>query len=128
MTPRLLTIPFSHYCEKARWAADHHGVVYREEKYLPGVHVAPVRRTGGRTVPVLVTDRGTFTDSTDILKHLDTIGAECKRLYPADGEARREVEQLEDLFDTRLGPATRIYAYHHGLPNPASLRRILAPS
>lgn len=28
---RLLTIPISHYCEKARWALEHAGIPYRED-------------------------------------------------------------------------------------------------
>src|SRR5215468_6050381 len=128
MIPRLLTIPFSHFCEKARWAADHQGYVYREEKHLPGAHILPARRSGGRTLPILVTSSRTFTDSTDILQHLDTLAPPSLRLFPADPSLRREVEALEELFDTRLGKATRVYAYHHGLPSPDSLHRLLGPS
>lgn len=128
MIPRLLTIPFSHYCEKARWAADYQGFVYREEKYLPGAHILPARKNHGRTLPILVTEARTFTDSTDILQHLDTVAPPHLRLYPEDAAMRRDVDALEELFDARLGKATRLYAYHHGLPNPASLVRLLAPS
>ena len=134
MTARLITIPFSHYCEKARWAADWTGFPYREEKHIPGGHFRPVRRIGGRTVPVLVTRHGALKDSSDILRFLDDIArggpgdAEKRRLYPDDAERRREVEELEELFDETLGPATRLLAYHHGLADRASLRRLVAPS
>src|SRR5690348_3529366 len=50
----LVTIPFSHFCEKARWALDHARVAYREEGHGPGLHRLATRRAGGRhTVPVL---------------------------------------------------------------------------
>ncbi|MEO6575733.1 MAG: glutathione S-transferase N-terminal domain-containing protein, partial [Polyangiaceae bacterium] len=55
-SPRLVTIPFSHYCEKARWAADHLRAPYVEEAYIPGGHLRAVSKEGGRTVPILVTD------------------------------------------------------------------------
>ena len=32
--PTLITIPISHYCEKARWALDRAGVAYRERAHL----------------------------------------------------------------------------------------------
>jgi len=128
MTARLLTIPFSHYCEKARWAADYQGFAYREEKYLPGAHLVPVRRSHGRTLPILVTETTTLKDSTDILQYLDARAPSSVRLYPSDPTERREVDALEELFDARLGRATRLYAYHHGLPFPDSLCRVMAPS
>ena len=31
MTTRLITIAFSHYCEKARWALDRAGIVFEED-------------------------------------------------------------------------------------------------
>ena len=54
--PRLITIPISHFCEKARWALDRTGVPYREERHVQLVHRLYVRRAGGgTTAPVLVT-------------------------------------------------------------------------
>ena len=35
MTPTLITISFSHYCEKARWALDRCGIEFRERANLP---------------------------------------------------------------------------------------------
>src|SRR5207245_725283 len=56
---RLVTIPISHFCEKARWALDRAGVEYVEHPHLQLVHVVAARLAGGgRTVPVLVTDEG----------------------------------------------------------------------
>ncbi|MDC0254859.1 hypothetical protein OAK75_08170 [Bacteriovoracales bacterium] len=37
--PHLVTIPYSHYCELARWALDISKTEYREMKYLPGYHI-----------------------------------------------------------------------------------------
>lgn len=115
-TPVLVTISFSHFCDKARWALDLAGIAYREDAHLPGFHVAAVRRAGGRhTTPVLVTDEGLLSDSTDILAW-----AHRKRpaanLYGRDDVERREIEALEDRFDEQLGPHARRWAYFHLLP------------
>jgi glutathione S-transferase len=116
---RLVTIPFSHYCEKARWALDRLGIPYREDGYLPLVHyvgTVPLRR---RTVPVLVSRAGVFGDSTDILRYLDGMAPPGARLFPEDPEARRDVEELEDAFDVGLGPHVRRWAYSLILPDQA---------
>jgi len=34
---RLITLAFSHYNEKARWALDRYAVPYREEPHMPFV-------------------------------------------------------------------------------------------
>ncbi|HET6281472.1 MAG TPA: glutathione S-transferase N-terminal domain-containing protein, partial [Polyangia bacterium] len=54
-TLRLITIPISHYCEKARWALDRAGAAYVERKYLPVAHLLPVWLAGGgHMVPLLL--------------------------------------------------------------------------
>jgi len=117
---RLVTIPFSHYCEKARWGLDRLRIPYREDAHPPLFHwtaTAPLRR---RTVPILVTRVGVFADSTDILEYLDGFAPEGAALYPSDPASRREVVALEEGFDLRLGPATRRWAYGHLLPHRAA--------
>lgn len=42
-----MTIPYSHFSEKARWVLDLAGIPYREESRLPGPHVFATRRRGG---------------------------------------------------------------------------------
>jgi glutathione S-transferase len=114
MTPRLITIPISHYCEKARWALDRAGIPFTEEAHLQVLHYRHVRRAGGgRSVPALITGdgAGTLGDSTDILKWADQ--QRPGALYPTDPALRRAVEELEDRFDERLGPPTRRVAYAH---------------
>jgi glutathione S-transferase len=122
---RLITIPFSHYAEKARWALDYAGLPYREEPHLPGLHNRATRRAGGRTVPVLVTDEGVFTDSTDILAFVDRHAPEGRKLWPVEPEARKRALELEDIFDRGLGKATRVLAYYHLLPEPKKLSKII---
>lgn len=119
---RLVTIPFSHYCEKARWALDRAGLVYEEEPHLPIVSwKAAVGAGRSRTVPVLVTDDDVLTDSTDILQWVQR-RAPRATLYPDDVAA--DVVDFEDLFDRRLGPAARRVAYFHLTKDAGSTRAL----
>jgi glutathione S-transferase len=123
---RLITIPFSHFCEKGRWALDRLRIPYEEEGHVPILHYAATYSRGaGRTVPVLTSRAGVFADSTDILKYLDGFARPEERLYPEDPALRGEVLALEELFDDRLGPATRLWAYYHLLPQRELLLQYL---
>ena len=116
-TARLITIPISHYCEKARWALDRAGVAYREERHVQVVHRVAARRAGGgRTVPVLVAPEGVFAQSADILAYADRHTELAARLYPEDPARRAEVVALERDFDADLGPQGRRWMYFHILP------------
>ncbi|MDQ3675345.1 MAG: glutathione S-transferase N-terminal domain-containing protein [Actinomycetota bacterium] len=109
----LVTIPISHFCEKARWALDRAGLQYDEQRHIQLVHRVAVKRAGGgTTAPVLLTGEGTFADSSDILRYADHPLPETQRLYPADADERAQVVALEDRFDTILGPEGRRWLYH----------------
>ena len=119
---RLITIPLSHYCERARWALDRAGARYEEDQHLQMFHIRQVRRAGGRhTVPLLVTPEGPLTDSGEIVAYADARCPPEHRLYPDDVVARGEVEELERQYATAFGVATRVWAYHRLLPH----RRLL---
>lgn len=117
MTARLITIPISHYCEKARWALDRAGIPYREEPHVQVVHIAMARRAGGgRTVPVLVPGDGpAVAQSAGILRWADARTPADRRLYPA-GEQGAAAAGLEARFDAGLGPDGRLWMYHGTLP------------
>lgn len=120
----LITMPHSHYSEKARWALDWLALPYREEPHAPLLHRFATTRNGGRSVPVLVHGASRFVDSTDIAMHADAVcGGD--RLYPRDATMRREVELLEQQFDDELGPHARRWAYAQLLPEPRLLRRLM---
>ncbi|MDC0722038.1 glutathione S-transferase family protein [Nannocystis bainbridge] len=111
---RLITIGFSHYCEKARWALDHAGLDYVEDDHVPILHFAANRAAGAkRTVPALVTPRGVLGESSDILRFADEHLPGERKLFPAEPALRAEVERLVTLFDRSLGPAVRRVAYAH---------------
>ncbi len=129
---RLITIPFSHYNEKARWALDRHGVPFREEPYMPVFHFAPVmlnslRHGMGRadkvsspfSTPVLVTDGGEcLQDSSDIVRWASDRYA-GGALYPTP-----EVAELEKRFHDGLGAHSRRVAYFYAFSDPTLLDRM----
>lgn len=119
---RLVTIRFSHYNEKARWAFDWFGVPYREEGYLPMFHFAPValrtlRARAGKadrnstrfSTPVLVTDDGEVVcDSAAIVRYVsDRYAGPGESLYPEP-----EVAEIERDLGDRLGPHSRRLGYY----------------
>ena len=106
---RLITIPVSHYSEKARWALDYLKIPYRELAHMPPFHRSATKKYGGTSVPVLVTDTGAATDSTDILRYLDRLYPE--KLYPIDPQLQLLSTQLETLFNNTLGIHTRRWGY-----------------
>ncbi len=114
MATRLITIPFSHYCEKARWALDRCDLPYTEDGHLPLFHYVPARRVGrGRTVPILVDDKTVLADSTGIVEWANDRREGA--LIPESPADKSDALMLEDDFDTHLGPATRRWAYFHML-------------
>ncbi|MCP4444288.1 MAG: glutathione S-transferase family protein [Myxococcales bacterium] len=128
----LVTISFSHYCEKARWALDLVGKPYREEGHLPLFHFVPVALAtrGARdkhsdsvsspySTPVLITDAGDrVCDSSRIMHHLSD--REGLHLY-ADAESG----ELDAKFSEKLGQHTRRFGYHHMLRNPSLFREFV---
>jgi glutathione S-transferase len=112
---KLITIPVSHYCEKARWALDLLNFAYVEEAHMPPFHRLATKRVGGKSTPVLVTETETLTDSTDILRYLDAIAPPNFKLYPTDSNQLQQVKELENLFNSQLGTAVRTWAYSYTL-------------
>lgn len=111
---RLITIPISHYCEKARWALERVGMDYREERHVQGIHRLAARRAGGgATVPVLVTSDGAIGQSHDILTWVDARTPAEHRLFPSDSSARAPIDALCLRLDEQLGPTGRRLMYVH---------------
>lgn len=130
--PVLITLPLSHFCEKARWGMQRYGIAFSEDGHAPLFHMWAVQSAGGKgSVPVLKLPppEGACVDgSTAILRWVDERTRDKEalpRLFPADTEA--EVTRLCDLFDTKLGPATRRWAYSYLLFKGTCLEAITAP-
>jgi glutathione S-transferase len=106
----LITMPHSHYAEKARWALDYLALPYVERPQLPLFHRFATRPHRGTSVPVLVHGGRTWTDSSAILMWADG-AAGGGVLFPRDEVVRNDVLMLEDHFDKGLGPHTRRWGY-----------------
>ena len=118
---RLLTIPISHYCEKARWALERAGLDYREERHVQGVNRIVSRRAGGHgTLPVLICEVGVLAESEAILRYADAHLPAEQRLFP-DGAP--EVTALCRELDAGLGPDGRRLMYAHMLEHKALMLR-----
>jgi glutathione S-transferase len=101
----LITIPISHYCEKARWALDRARVPYRERAHLQVVHWFHVKRAGGGwTAPVLRCGSMALSESADIVRWADERGG--LGLYSSE-----EAGVMERDFDAGLGPHGRRWMY-----------------
>ena len=111
----LITIPISHFCEKARWALERAGVGYEERAHMQVLHWLAVKRAGGggKTVPVLVCRDTVLSESADILAFADARAPVDMRLYPDDAQEAAAIRALERDFDERLGPHGRRWMYEH---------------
>jgi len=125
--PRLITIPVSHCCEKARWALDLAGVPYVEEGHTPMMHWRRTLPHHSRTVPLLVTPGAVLKSSGAIVRWADARMTGGVHLYPTDPTVRREAEELEAHFDAKLGPATRRWAYSYLLDDKRRALEVLTP-
>jgi glutathione S-transferase len=121
---RLLTIPISHFCEKARWALERAGLEYVESRHVQGIHQVVARRAGGgKTMPVLIAEEGVFNESEQILRYADERLDSEQRLFPADPDLQDEVVALSRWLDEGLGPDGRRLMYAHMLPQKRLMLR-----
>lgn len=118
MLHTLVTMPFSHFCEKARWSLEAAGVPFREEGHCPVMHRLAVRRAGGRgSVPVLAVEGGpAIDDSPLIVQYADAQAAGDRKLWPSDPTARARALELERELDVDFAPHVRRLIYFHVLP------------
>lgn len=125
---RLITIPPSHYCEKARWALQRQGVAFVEEGHAPVFQMPHALWAGGRrTVPVLVRADGiVHNDSAAILAYADSQVAPERQLDfgPPDAEA----QAFEARCNDRLGPHSRRLSYDASLAEPEPMLPYLMPA
>ena len=118
--PVLWHLPLSHYSEKVRWALDWKGIEHERKAPVPGAHMpiaAWLTRGSYVTLPVLELDGERIGDSTAIIGALEVHYPE-PALYPDDPATRRRALDLEDFFDEGLGPAARLFAFHHARSDP----------
>jgi glutathione S-transferase len=133
--PELLSLPYSPWSEKARFALDVRRVPYTVRVYQPLLGEAALRAkvrrwTGVVTVPVLTTDDGrVLSDSADIARWADDQG-EGPQLFPPGHDAA--IARFIDLSERGLAAGralslTRVLADDEALLEllPRRLRRVL---
>jgi glutathione S-transferase len=121
----LLTIPYSHYCERARWALDYSGVPYAEAGHAPFFHAYHNRKAGAlRTVPALVTPQKVVNGSDQIMAFADQASPQSSPLYINDQAC--SIRSWESRFDTGFGVKSRIWAYIYLQDAPELLHEILS--
>lgn len=121
----LLQFPFSHFCEKARWALDHKGLVYRTHDLVPGAHLWATRRlNAGRTLPILLDGARVVGDSAAIVDDLDARHPQAP-LTPADAAQAQQARQWENWAAREIGVPVRLLFYFHVLPRRALALEIL---
>lgn len=141
---RLVTIPISHYCERARWALEYAGVPFATTCYLPLFHVVPIRRVRAQLSALRARDAaappssastpllGAFAagsgaplaawdDSGAVLRFADAALAQrggdgSALLYPPAHAAA--IAALEAGCHDRLGPDARVVTYGFALAHP----------
>lgn len=137
LTPlRFYAESFAPWCERARWALDHHGIEYREITQLPLVseltlRIAARRRLERATVPMIVGRDDCIIGSDAIARYAESRGSGSP-LFPIDRE--HEVAGWMETSETLMVAgramllprmATNAPALREQLPSwiPRSLRR-----
>lgn len=121
--PHLVTIPFSHYCEVARWALDTAGQEYVEIGYALGCHAEPLG-----TLRAERNHRSTSSYAgAETNAHRGRLKYATPLLCLPDGEIDRDswevlsryqghlTDAWRGLFDNTVGPAVRRIAYNEVL-------------
>lgn len=139
-TPALLSLHYSPWSERARWALDYQGVEYRLVQHAPFLGERRLRKMVGKrveraTVPVLVADGEVLRDSWDIALYADRHGTRAK-LVPAELEG--SIRELNELAESTMVQSRGLVtaallasdaALDEGLPRgvPAFVRPMLRP-
>ena len=124
--PLLWHLGLSHYSEKVRWALAWKGIEHDRREPPPGAHMALAlawSRGKTKTFPILELEGERIFDSTAIIGALERRWPE-PRLYPEHPTDRRHALDLEEYFDENLGPAVRLFGWHHLRRDPELLGKV----
>ncbi|GLQ33056.1 glutathione S-transferase family protein [Litoribrevibacter albus] len=121
----LYQFTISQFCEKARWAIDHKGLIYKTENLLPGSHERTARKVSDSTqLPILRHGMTYVQGSGNIITFLDE-SYQTRLLTPEDPALKKEVLELERRLDKDAGLHLRRFFYTHMLQDPRQLRRLI---
>jgi glutathione S-transferase len=122
--PRLATFATSHFCEKARWALDWHGIEYDEVIWPPGLHRVLAARAGAKatSLPLLIGAGEVVEGSGAIIDWAERNAPDRNRsLTPEAGSD--ETLGIEQRADKVIGIHVRRLAYAALLPRHADVVR-----
>jgi glutathione S-transferase len=104
----LYSLALSHPSQAARLMLERKGIEHEVNDLFPGGHPAQLRLAGfrGGTVPAMKIDGRKVQGSTQISRELDRVQSE-PRLFPADADRRRAVEEAEAWGERELQPVPR---------------------
>lgn len=109
----LFTFGLSHFCEKARWALDWHGIDYKEVSWPPGLHQILAKRCGAKdtTVPIVREGDKVVQGSDAIIDWADERSKDKSRRLTQEGSV-----EIEERADEIIGPHARRLFYAETLP------------
>jgi glutathione S-transferase len=118
--PKLITFAASHFCEKARWALDWHGLDYEEIGWPPGLHLILTKVHGAQssTLPILFDGGALIQGSAAIIDWAGSRSADQRRSLTPDNPAAREIEWRAGAV---IGVHVRRLAFAELLPRYAHM-------
>lgn len=118
--PKLITFGISHFCEKARWALDWHGIEYEEVGWPPGLHQILAKRWGAKatTVPILLDGAQLIQESGTIIDWADQRAQDRGREL-----TRSDALKIEQRADDIIGVHIRRLFFAEMLPKSPYLTR-----
>lgn len=116
---QLLTIPYSHYVDAARWALSMAKVDFEEHGFMPGEHIFPVLKARACGDELLVSQSSAFMAPTG--KHYTAVpfawlpdggsGIDSWDIILNVAKLLAPTPALKAFLDQVMGPATRKFAY-----------------
>lgn len=116
--PQLITFGISHFCEKARWALDWHGVDYDEIGWPPSLHFILAKRLGSKatTLPILRDGKRVIQGSGAIIDWVDQRAQDASKRLTLPSAL-----EIEQRADRGVGILVRRFAYAEILPKAPEL-------
>ena len=95
--PKLIVFGLSHFCEKARWALDWHGIAYSEISWALGLHRVLLKRYGanGTTLPILLHDQTIVQGSSAIIDWAESRAKNPTRTLSPQTKDLAEAKDIE---------------------------------
>ena len=115
--PQLIIFAASHFCEKARWALDWHGISYEEVGWPPGLHQIMAQHRGLKEahVPIVFEGEEVIQGSGAIIDWADRKDQNPDRTLTPAAE-RSEASEIENRVGEVIGVHVRRLAFAELLP------------